>query len=245
MKKAFSIITLAFLAVTFVRAQTAANNSQIEQELRKITNERISSIYRGDKTVFDRYLADNYVETSDDGTVQTKAKLMANFEPPPSSMKITFNIEDVQVSVYGDTAVMNFRGNFQIDVSGQKISESQRVTDVWMRRGGRWQLIAEHYSNIPAERIVAKVDPKIYDAYVGQYQLAPDLILLVAREDDKLMGRASTDQKSKELLAENETTFFFKGDNGKTIFVKDDKGQVTHLLIRTLDEQELKAKKIK
>ena len=39
-------------------------------------------------------------------------------------------------------------------------------------------------------RVEAKVDPAIYDAYVGEYELAPGFILIVTREGDRLMTEA-------------------------------------------------------
>ena len=36
-----------------------------------------------------------------------------------------------------------------------------------------------------------KVDPKIYDAYIGQYELAPGFILTITKEDDRLFAQAT------------------------------------------------------
>ena len=94
------------------------------------------------------------------------------------------------------------------------------------------------------ERKVAKVDPKIFDGYVGQYQADPSVTVSVTREGDKLMLQQGTGEK-RELSPESETNFFIK-DNPRTIysFVKDETGQV-HLVVK-LDGREIgKAKKIK
>lgn len=80
----------------------------------------------------------------------------------------------------------------------------------------------------PVVKIIAKVDAKIYDAYVGQYELAPGLVISVTRENDKLFA-AVAGQKS-ELLPESETVFFTLS-NSTVEFVKDESGEVTHLLL--------------
>jgi CubicO group peptidase (beta-lactamase class C family) len=83
---------------------------------------------------------------------------------------------------------------------------------------------------IPAERKVAKVDPKIYDGYVGKYELAPKFVLTISREDDKLMVQA-TDQPKVELFPESETKYFLKVVDAQVTFVKDDQGKITHLML--------------
>lgn len=93
------------------------------------------------------------------------------------------------------------------------------------------------------QRKAIKVDPKIYDAYVGQYQLAPDFIVTVIKEEDKLMAQAQARAKI-ELFPESEIEFFVKEYDAQIMFVWDAKGQVTHSII-SLNGRETQAKKIK
>ena len=83
---------------------------------------------------------------------------------------------------------------------------------------------------VPVVRTVAKVDPKAYDAYVGQYQLAPTFILTVTREGDRLMTQA-TGQGKLEVFPESDTKFFLTVVDAQITFVKDDSGKVTHLIL--------------
>ena len=244
MKQAIAIATLLLAGVASTAAQSPTSN-RTEQELKRLTREVSDSALRGDKAVAERYLADKYIETDGFGKVATRAKVLANYPGVPASMKATMDLEDIQVHVYGDTAVVSTRGVMHLEANGQKITNSYRITDIWMRRNAGWQLIAEHYSNIPAERVPAKVDPEIYDAYVGEYEIAPGVVLTITREGDKLMAQQTGIKTKMELLPENETTFFMKGMTGQTIFVRDAKGQVTHIIFRDPDGQEIRAKKIK
>jgi CubicO group peptidase (beta-lactamase class C family) len=102
-------------------------------------------------------------------------------------------------------------------------------------------LFGEKYE-IPRERTAIKIDPKILDAYVGQYELRPDFIITMTREGDSLMTQA-TGQPKFELFPESETRFFLKVVEAQVTFVKDDKGTVTHLILHQGGDQ--KAKKIK
>ncbi len=55
----------------------------------------------------------------------------------------------------------------------------------------------------------AAVDPSLFDTYVGRYQLAPDVVLTVLREDDALYAQFSGQPKLR-LFAEGEHRFFYK-----------------------------------
>jgi hypothetical protein len=83
---------------------------------------------------------------------------------------------------------------------------------------------------VAVERTVAKVDPKLYDAYVGQYQIAPAFVLTVTREGDRLMTQA-TGQQKLELFPESETKFFLRAVDAQVTFVRDERGNVTHVIL--------------
>ncbi len=76
----------------------------------------------------------------------------------------------------------------------------------------------------PKERTETKIDPKLYDSYAGQYQLAPGFRISITREgspgDAKLMAQA-TGQGKAQLFAESETKFFYKVTDAQITFEKD------------------------
>lgn len=95
----------------------------------------------------------------------------------------------------------------------------------------------------PKERKAIKLDPKIFDAYVGEYQLTPAFILTFSREGDKFFTQATGQQKF-ELFAQTETDFFIEVVDAQVTFVKDDKGQVTHVVLHQ-NGRDQPARKIK
>jgi hypothetical protein len=80
------------------------------------------------------------------------------------------------------------------------------------------------------ERKAIKLVPATYDAYVGKYELTPDFIITVAREPNGLSAQA-TDQPKFELFAESATKFFLTAVDAQITFVKNEKGEVTHLVL--------------
>src|SRR5258707_4939119 len=120
MTRMLAIAALLLATCSMAAAQTPADK-QVEQELLKITREMIDTSLRGDKSAFERYTADTYLETDINGAVTTKTKILENFLTPPSSMKPTLEIQDVQVHVYGDTAVLSSRDVYPAEAKRHKI----------------------------------------------------------------------------------------------------------------------------
>ena len=87
------------------------------------------------------------------------------------------------------------------------------------------------------------VDPKTYDAYVGEYEVTPTFKAAVFKEGDKLMTQA-TGQPAFELYPESVDNFFLKVVEAKVTFTRDDKGVVTGLVIHQ-GGRDVPGKKIK
>ncbi|WP_239491503.1 serine hydrolase [Luteitalea sp. TBR-22] len=76
-----------------------------------------------------------------------------------------------------------------------------------------------------------RVDPAIYDTYVGDYELAPNFILTVSRSGDRLMTQA-TGQQQIEIFPLSETEFAPKVVEARITFVKGPDGKVTQLVLK-------------
>jgi len=85
-------------------------------------------------------------------------------------------------------------------------------------------------ATLTGEKKESSVDPKLYDSYAGDYELAPNLIITITNEDGKLMGQA-TGQPKNELFPSSATEFFLKVVDAQVTFVKNEQGQVTQLIL--------------
>lgn len=92
--------------------------------------------------------------------------------------------------------------------------------------------IAGHFISdlAPVERTAIRIDPKVFDPYVGEYEIAPEFVLSVFREGDTFWLQA-TGQSRAELFAESESSFFLKVVDAHLTFVRDASGAVTHLVL--------------
>jgi len=198
-----------------------------EQELKRLENEWLNSYLRGDKQTFDRIVADDFTRTDESGKFATKAEERALVQAPAGSVSASLTNEDMHVRVYGNSAIVT--GLIVSRVQGS-LSFQSRFTDTFIKRGGPWQVVARHYSRVPTERTSINVDSKIYDDYVGQYEIASNVLLDITKEGEKLMSQ-TTGQAKMELLPESEIEFFIKGFTAQFVFVRDGTGKVTKLII--------------
>ena len=104
--------------------------------------------------------------------------------------------------------------------------------------------------NVAAVQIIKSMEappsatPVSLDAYVGQYEVPGVGMLDIAKDGDKLVG-APVGQPKADLIAQGDERFLAAGPNVNLTFVKDDKGQVTHVNVRLRDGREMLAKKVK
>jgi hypothetical protein len=107
--------------------------------------------------------------------------------------------------------------------------------------------VANHYiPGLIPERKATKIDSKILDTYTGQYQTNPSVVLTLTREGDNLMAQQGTNPVKRAMLPESETNFFISETPRITYsFVKDEKGQITHMVVQSDGREIGRAKKIK
>jgi len=204
-----------------------SSQNSVEQELKRLENEWLNSYLRGDKQTFDRIVADDFTRTDESGKFATKAEERALVQAPPGSVSASLTNEDMHVRVYGNSAIVT--GLIVSRVQGS-LSFQSRFTDTFIKRGARWQVVTRHYSRVPTERTSINVDSKSDDDYVGQYEIASNVLLDITKEGEKLMSQ-TTGQAKMELLPESEIEFFIKGFTAQFVFVRDGTGKVTKLII--------------
>ena len=81
------------------------------------------------------------------------------------------------------------------------------------------------------ERQQISLDPKRFDAYVGNYQLAPKFVLTVTREGDRFFTQA-TGQPKIEVFAMGERVFFPKVIDAELEFAVDGSGRSGKVTLR-------------
>ncbi len=95
----------------------------------------------------------------------------------------------------------------------------------------------------PRLRTAIKVDPKIYDALVGEYEFGAGRIITITREGDKLFAQRTNGPRD-EILPASESTFFLTSADVELTFLKDETGKTSGMVLRA-GGQEFRGKKTK
>ena len=145
MKKLLFIMILAVVSSTPTLAQSDA-----EREVLKLTKEYEGGIARRDASVHERLFADDYTYTPGNGKFMGREEHM-QFTKSGALAVESLRGEDVRARVYGETAVVTGLWVATGRRAGQESKESKiRFILVYVRRGGRWQIVAEQRTGVVA-----------------------------------------------------------------------------------------------
>jgi len=118
-----------------------------EQAVMRIEREMLHAVLKGDMSANERYLADTFVFTGPDGLVENKAQSINDLKSGDLKLQ-SASIDDAKVNVYGDTVIVTYSSNDKGTYKGNDISGKTRWTDVFVKRNGKWQLVATHGSRV-------------------------------------------------------------------------------------------------
>src|SRR5205807_6465083 len=122
----------------------AADREAVKAELMKLENEVTTASFNGDISVLARNMAENYVGTAAAGTTQTKNQILSATKP--DKMTRFWTITDAQlVSLSGDSAVLSY---IQTQTLRNNKTYRARITDTFVKQGGRWLISAEQQTLI-------------------------------------------------------------------------------------------------
>ncbi|MBV8202123.1 MAG: nuclear transport factor 2 family protein [Acidobacteria bacterium] len=118
----------------------------IEQELVKMENEWARAWQLPDPGALESIIADDFTLTSS----RSKGEITNKRQYIDSTLKLVrgdgFTFERMNVRIYGDTAVINAQFQQTATFAGQDWSGDFLITDIWVKRDGRWQVVARHAS---------------------------------------------------------------------------------------------------
>lgn len=120
---------------------------KIEREVVAVDREFDAALGQNDAAALDKLVADDCVFTNDQGKVFGKQYRVG----VTTSHRVVFDsyaADDVRVQVYGDTAVVTERNTTTSQARDQSHTGQFRYTRVYVKRNGRWQLVAAQKTKI-------------------------------------------------------------------------------------------------
>ncbi len=114
-------------------------NGSVEEKLIELDKAWTFAELKGDKKAAGELVADDYQGTTQSGEVENKTQYLAGISPNADMV----SSDDYKIRIFGNTAIMTHRGT----VKGVRNIQF-RSTHVWIKRGGKWQIIAHHGGRI-------------------------------------------------------------------------------------------------
>ena len=114
---------------------------------------------KGDIAAFERVLADDYVYSNPYGKMFNRAQNLEEMRKEiakPTYRVLTATSDDVKVKVSGNMAFVT--GNWASttvppdNANAEPHKDTGRYTGIYEKRGGKWLLVAEHFSEAPHDR---------------------------------------------------------------------------------------------
>src|SRR4051794_11452096 len=139
------LLVTATLAAAQKETRSRAQPNSVEQIIRKLDEQRIQAQIHADAAALDRLYADDFIGVGPSGTVRTKPQVIADFTSGTLKFQ-SITTDEVQVRVYGNTAVETGLSMMKGEDKGKTVPEDTRFTRVWVKQQGRWRLVANHYS---------------------------------------------------------------------------------------------------
>lgn len=119
----------------------------IEVELRRLENEWAGALVTNERSVFERIIAPEFVSTSVTGLVIRRDAWIKAWTN--EGVKGVENVEMMVNVVSPDLAIVTgINATIRLDPFGKDLAIGDRFTHTWLRRDGRWNLVAAHATRL-------------------------------------------------------------------------------------------------
>lgn len=144
MQRFFMPAILLWLALASpVSAQVAT-----DEELNRLEDLRYSAMQSQDANTMGELFADEFVYQTLQGLTHSKASYIKTIVSGDVRIN-SFRRENSRVRFYGDTAVVMAVTHLNVSFKGEPREISLSYTNVWVKRDGRWQLVARQSTQLP------------------------------------------------------------------------------------------------
>lgn len=145
-----AILVAAASCVSSQPMRSGANRGSDEQAVRQMLNELSAALGRNDNAAIGRIYADDYTLINESGELTTKAPRLAAIRSGELKFE-SVGFDDVNVRLYGHTAVVTYRVTSKGEFKGQSIGGQFRATSTYVKMNERWQLVAAQVTRIAGQ----------------------------------------------------------------------------------------------
>lgn len=147
MKLKLSIATTVMLALMShqLAGQTVMSPQSDSAQVVQLVHDWLAALKSKNIKEFERIMADDFITTNADGSVNTRDQEMLPFLEAELRFD-TAIVEELSVSLHGTTAIVRGIGYYTGSGKLGKFASRERFTDVFLKRNGQWQVVSSHSS---------------------------------------------------------------------------------------------------
>ena len=120
-------------------------SENVEKKIMQLERDWGDALAKRDLAALDRILGDDHSVITKDGSILTKAQELAKHSESADEL---FDFEPMKVRVFGDTAVVTGGHKEKSQYQGRDTSGHYRWMDVFVKRNGRWQVVASELTRV-------------------------------------------------------------------------------------------------
>ena len=117
------------------------------QDLIEVAHAWDRALVTNDAEALGRFMAEDWVIIGSDGGRSDKARFLGLVKSGTLTHDVMTS-EDLNVRIYGDTAVVTSRGISGGKYQGQSFRETERVSCVFVKQDGDWKCVLTHLSRL-------------------------------------------------------------------------------------------------
>jgi ketosteroid isomerase-like protein len=140
-----SMVLVVCLVAGAGRAVEAQKKRDPAEAIRALEKKWTESYKQRRVDLLSSLLAEDFVITVEDGRTYSKAGYISHTADTSVRVEVA-EISDLKVRMHGNTAVVTGAYYEKGESNGKRYEYHDRLTDVWMKVGGSWQVVASHYS---------------------------------------------------------------------------------------------------
>lgn len=106
------------------------------------------AIVRKDRAAIEANMAEDFRQIDGAGDIETKASFVEGLLSPKLEIE-PYTVEDFEVRLYGDTALLSGRTRMTGSFDGRRFTSHYRYVDVYVRRDGTWKVVSVQITKLP------------------------------------------------------------------------------------------------
>ena len=123
------------------RDNRTETNDEVARFLIGMERQWLQANITHDPSILEKILADDYQSMRPTGRFSTKSDEIAQIKSSKCKVE-SDHLDDAKVRVFGDTAVLYGWETFIVKCGDKVHTGTYFWSDVWLKRGGRWQAVA-------------------------------------------------------------------------------------------------------